>query len=202
MNTSKYSVRLCFITFLTFLWIAPVNAVGNRYSATTISFGGYQSTAGTDTLTGSQLAISYLHQFADQWAYFFRVASGNAEGQHTENNVTTELSASTTTFTGGVQWSYDLDINSDQNEDLTPYLGIGISIQNYRYDLDYEESDIGETTGTGYGPFLSAGLKIAISPNIVLIPGYHYDQINIETEDNTEHTVTSSGFSLALVARF
>jgi opacity protein-like surface antigen len=130
------------------------------------------------------------------------LASGSADGQHTKNSTTYDLSASTTTLTGGIQWSYDLDINSDHDDDLTPYLGTGISIQNYNYEFEYEGSEVGRTSGTGYGPFVTAGLKITLSSNIVLIPGYHYDQIYIKAEDKTDHTFTSSGFSLALVARF
>ncbi len=199
----KKLLIISIITGLTSLLLSTSGFGAERYGATTsISYGAYQTTDGENTLNGSQLAISFMSHFAEQWSYFIRLGNGSANGTHTENGTSYDLKSNTTTLTGGIHWSYELDLNSDNQEDLTPYIGTGISAQKYEYDFEYPDSKVGKTSGTGYGPFITLGLKVSLSTNIVLIPGYHYEQINIKTEDGSDRSFTSSGISLAFVARF
>jgi outer membrane protein W len=185
-----------------FVICIQASAAKKHGSITSISYGGYQTTDGEDTLNGSKLAVSFTSYFAEQWSYFIRLSKGNATGTRSENSNTYELKADTTTLTGGIRWSYDFDINSDNQDELSPYIGTGLSVQKYEYDFDYQGSEVGKTSGTGYGPFVNLGLKIAISSNIVIVPGYHYERIAIKTEEGLDRSFSSSGLSLAFVARF
>lgn len=171
-------------------------------SVTSISYGAYQTTDGDNTLNGTQLALSYMSHFSEQWSYFVRLSNGSASGTHSENGESYDLKSSNSTLTGGIRWSYDFDVNSDNDTDLSPFIGGGLSAQKYEYEFEYPGSDVGKTSGTGYGPFVNLGLKIALSANIVIVPGYHYEQITIKTEDGEDRAFTSSGTSLAFVAKF
>lgn len=197
-----------FIIWSVLAVLVPVSGIDNAFaekkgnSVTSVSFGSYQETDGEDTITGSQLAIAYLKYFTDQWAYFVRLSNGSASGTHTEGEESTEISSSSTALTGGLQWSYAINLNDDQTNELVPYVGGGISVQRYRYEFDYEGTEIGKTSGTGYGPLFMVGLKINISNNFIIIPGYSYQQTTIETESGESRSMVSSGTSIALVARF
>lgn len=201
MNT-KLITQFTLIAGLILTFHSQVFSEETYRSVTSISYGAYQKTDGDDTLSGSQLAVSYMSRFSEQWSYFLRLSNGSASGTHTENGESYDLKSSNSTLTGGVRWSYDFDVNSDNDTDLSPYVGAGLSVQKYEYDFEYPGSEVGKTSGTGYGPFVSLGLKIAISANIVIVPGYHYEQITIKTEDGEDRAFTSSGTSLAFVARF
>ena len=146
--------------------------------------------------------LMMVYCFADHWAFFGMLSSGSATGEHEDNETATEISSSATTLSGGLQWSYDIDFNDDGQEDLMPFIGAGLSLQKYSYDFNYEESEMGNTSGSGYGPLMRLGFKINASSHFVIIPGYHYSQIYIKTEEGSDRTMTSSGISLALVARF
>lgn len=181
---------------------AQIQAAEPKGPVISLSYGGYQTSGGTDTVTGSQLSITFFDYFTEHWSYLIRLSHGTASGQHTKDGESYDLSASTTTLSAGPQWSTNIDVNSDKREDLTPYLSAGLSVQRYTYDFDYQDSEVGKASGTGYGPFASLGLRISLSSNFVIIPGYTYEQISIETEEGEKRAFTSSGYSLALVARF
>lgn len=168
---------------------------------TSISFGGYQAKGGGDTVTGSQLAISMKKYFTDEWAYFFRICSASADGEHEEDGTTIDIDSNTTTLSGGVQWSYEIELDDDGFE-LTPFVGAGLSVQQYSYNYDYPDSEIGQTSGVGYGPLFLFGIKVDLSKHFVIIPGYYYDQVYIKSEEGESKSVTSSGVSLALVVKF
>ncbi len=197
-NTFKSLFSIFILISLSF----PAFAAKSGQVISHISFGGYQATDGQDTVDGSQLSIGLYTYFTDQWSFFFHLSDGSATGRHTENSVSTDLSASMTTLSGGFQWSYDISINSDGKPDFVPYIGAGMSLQNYSYDFNYSGSKTGKVSGTGYGPLFLIGLKINLADFLVVIPGFHYDQIYIETEQGNQSSVTSSGYSLALVLRF
>lgn len=169
---------------------------------TTVSFGGYQATDGSDTITGSQLALGVVTYFTENWAWFARLGSESAQGQHTENGETAEISAGSTTLSGGVQFSLTLKMGDDGESKFVPYAGAGLSVQKYHYDFSYEGSETGNTSGTGYGPLFMIGLNINFSDRFILIPGYHFNQIYIKTEEGENKTITSSGTSIAFVAMF
>ncbi len=193
---------LLLLTGLILICQSPAFSEEKFQSVTSISYGAYQTTDGDNTLNGTQLAVSYMSHFTKQWSYFIRLSNGSASGTHSENGESYDLKSTNSTLTGGIRWSYDFDINSDNDADLSPFIGTGLSVQRYEYDFEYPNSEVGKTSGTGYGPFASLGIKIAISSNIVIIPGYHYEQITIKTEDEEDRAFTSSGTSLAFVARF
>jgi outer membrane protein W len=190
------------LTLIPFFFCPSIMADKKGQSIVSLSFGSYQTTDGTDTISGSRLSIAYLRYFVDHWAFFGTLGNGSATGEHEEEGVTTELTASTTSLSGGIQWSYGFDFNDDRSDELMPYVGVGVSMQKYDYEFSYEGSEIGSTSGSGYGPLLRLGVKIAASSHFIIIPGYSYNQITIRTEDGSDHSITSSGISLALVARF
>ncbi len=198
----KFLIKSSLLTVFALFISLSLLADKKGQSIMSLSFGSYQASDGTDTVSGSRLSIAYLRYFMDHWAYFGALGSGSATGEHEENGTTSELSASTVTLSGGIQWSYGLDLNSDREEELMPYVGAGLSVQNYSYDYDYDGSEVGTTSGTGWGPLFRLGVKISVSSRFVIIPGYSYNQVTIQTEDGADHTITSSGVSLALVARF
>ena len=196
----KKFLFLFIATLLVLPLLAPsLFAAKKGQSTTIVSFGSYQTTDGSDTVSGSQLALSYLSYFTNEWAYFAKLGNASASGQHTEGSQTSDLKAQTTTLSGGLQWSQDIDIVSSE---MMPFIGAGFSIQSYTYRFVYENSQIGETSGTGYGPLIQLGLKLNLSDHFIIIPGYHYEVIYIDTEDGEKKGMTSSGISLALVARF
>ena len=77
-----------------------------------------------------------------------------------------------------------------------------MSLQNYSYRFEYADSEIGETSGIGYGPIADIGIRIDIGRHFLIIPGYQFETIFISSESGDAVSVTSSGLSLALVIRF
>jgi len=185
---------------LIFIGSQDLMAAARRVSSVTnVSFGSYEETDGHDSVSGSQWSLGFKYFLSDSWAYFLGVESGKAEGQHQlTDGKTVPLEAEKTSFSGGLQWHWLFD----DLPELTPYVGAGITIRRYRYDFNYSNSPIGVTSGTGYGPLLSLGVKVDLAEHFLIIPGYQYEQVTIETENGAERAVTSSGFWLALVIRF
>ncbi len=168
-------------------------------SVTNISFGGYQETHGDDQVDGSMMSIGYKRFFSEQWAYFVTFSNGSASGEHKNSDESVEsLKSSRTSFGGGLQWHYI----SDEKTGLTPYVGAGVSIHNYAYDFGYVGSQIGTTSGTGYGPIFMAGARVEVAKHFIIIPGYQFEQIYLKSESDQQKAMTSSGFLLALVVRF
>ncbi len=168
-------------------------------SVTNISFGTYAETHGDDQVNGTALSISYKRFFTDQWAYFIGLGNGSATGEHKyADGSSVSIKSSRSSLSGGLKWHYYVD----SVPWLIPYVGAGISIQSYAYDFDYVGSEIGSTSGTGYGPLLMTGARIDIGKHFLIIPGYQFEQIYIESETGDQIVLTSSGFILALVIRF
>ncbi|MBU2645935.1 hypothetical protein KKI24_14595 [bacterium] len=168
-------------------------------SVTNISFGSYFETHGDDQVNGTMLSIAYKRFFTEQWAYFVSLGNGSASGDHTNpDGSSVTLNSSRTSLSGGLKWHYYFS----SKPGVIPYIGAGISIQQYAYDFDYVGSEIGTTTGTGYGPLLMAGVRIDVSRHFLIIPGYQFEQIYIESESGDQKVLTSSGLMLALVIRF
>lgn len=201
-RTMKTPMRFLFGIFLIVLGAQPTYADKTGQSTTIISFGGYQTTNGTDTVNGSQLAIAYVRYFADQWSYFGRLGNASGSGQHTENGRSITINAATTTLSGGLQWSKDIALNADKSNAMMPFIRGGLSLQQYTYDFAYQDSETGKTSGTGYGPLLMLGVKLNLSDHFTIIPGYHHEIIYIKSEEGDRIGMTSSGMVLALVARF
>ena len=168
-------------------------------SVTSISFGSYQESHGTDQVNGTMLSIGHKRFFTKQWAYFAKLGNGSASGEYASAGGTAVvLNSSRTSLSGGLLWHYIVDAKPK----LIPYVGAGISIQSYTYDFDHPASEIGKTSGTGYGPIMMAGARIKVTRNFTIIPGYQYEQVIIKSESSKQQALTSSGFLLALVLGF
>ncbi|MBU2514822.1 hypothetical protein KJ966_26160 [bacterium] len=177
-------------------------AISKNSSVTSFTFSDYQLSDGTDTLSGSRIGISYQRSFSKLWSYFFRLSNGSAVGKHKINGSSAELVANTTSITGGLHGSYNLDYNSNNVPDLIPYGGIGLTLQDYHYDFTYEGSKVGNTSGFGYGPLILFGITMSVSDSFSIIPGYYFETLYINTETGENHSLTSSGLTLAFVVRF
>ena len=189
------------LVFLLLLLIPPATAVSQdeRKIVTQIAFGDYQTNDGADTIIGSQFSLGMQIINSDHWAYFFRLSDGRAEGQHEfTDGSKTVISAATTTLSGGIQYRYSIEMKPE----LTPYVGVGLSLQNYSYTFDYPDSEIGNTSGIGYGPLLTFGVRINVARHFLIIPNYQFEKIFIKAENGDQKSVTVSGVSLALVLRF
>ncbi len=180
-------------------WNLSVFAQNQIRSVTNISFGSYQESHGVDQVDGTMLSIGYKRFFTEQWAYFVRLGNGSATGEYkSADGSVIGLKSSRTSLSGGIMWRYI----SDANQNVIPYVGTGISIQRYSYDFDHADSEIGATSGTGYGPLLTAGARIEVSKRFTIIPGYQYEQIIIKSESGQQRALISSGLLLALVMSF
>lgn len=168
-------------------------------SVTNISFGTYVESHGDDTVNGSMVSIAYKQFFTEQWAYFIGLGSASASGEHefTDGSSAT-IDSRRSSLSGGLKWH----TYPDSMPWLTPYIGAGLSVQSYSYDYEYAGSEIGKTSGTGYGPLFMAGARMDLARHFLIIPGYRFEQIYIETENGDRVALTSSGFQLALVVRF
>ncbi|NQU66056.1 MAG: outer membrane beta-barrel protein [SAR324 cluster bacterium] len=168
-------------------------------SVTNISFGSYSESRGDDRVDGTMMSIGYKRFFMKQWAYFISLGNGSASGEHenTDRSVQT-LKSSRTSCGGGLLWHYLIDTKPG----LIPFIGAGISIHNYAYEFDYVGSQIGTTSGTGFGPIIMAGARFEVAKHFVIIPGYQFEQIYLKSEGGGQAALTSSGFLLALVIRF
>lgn len=168
-------------------------------AVTTISFGEYRTGDGKSTILGTQISLERSVVFQDQWAYFWGLNSASASGEYVaKNGSVIVITSKTTTISGGIKRTFPIDDFSR----LLPFIGAGMSIQNYKYQFSYPESDIGDTAGIGMGPTLNAGIRIELFKRFIMIPGYNFSQIFIHSEKSELYAVTSSGFSLALIFRF
>jgi len=166
---------------------------------TNVSFGSYIETHGGDHTSGTMLSIAVKHFVSDAWAYFVRLGNGHASGSHEFGDGTAaEIKSSRSFVSGGPIWHYPLE----SAKWLQPYVGFALSVQSYRYDYKYSGSEIGSTSGTGYGPLFLAGVRMDIASHFLIIPGYEFEQIHIESENGENQIVSSSGIILALVIRF
>jgi len=189
------------LVFLLLFLIPPATAVSQdeKKIVTQIAFGDYQANDGADIVVGSQFTLGMQIINSDHWAYFFRLSEGQAEGQHEfADGSTTRISAATITLSGGIQYRYPIEMEPE----LTPYVGGGVSLQNYSYDFDYLDSELGNTSGIGYGPLLTFGVRINVARHLLVIPNYQFEKIFIKAENGDQKSVTASGVSLALVLRF
>lgn len=192
--------RKFFPVFILICMCHPLYAKGNKNKTiTNISFGSYIDTHGDDQTSGSMLSIALKHFVTDEWAYFIRLGNGSASGTHEfADGTSTDIKSSRSFLSGGPIWQY----NSESVEWLQPYVGVGLSYQSYEYDYEYAGSEIGSTSGTGYGPLFMTGVRMDIASHFLIIPGYQFEQIYIKSESGAEQVITSSGFMLALVIRF
>jgi opacity protein-like surface antigen len=191
----KGALTLVFFLF----WNSYGFAQNKIQSVTNISFGSYQESHGADQVNGTMLSIGYQHFFTEQWAYFVKLGNGSATGEYVSTDGSlVGLESSRTSLSGGILWR----LLFDANPNLIPYIGAGMSIQRYAYDFDHVDSEIGATSGTGYGPVLMTGARIEISKRVTIIPGYQYEQIIIKSESGEQQALISSGLLLALVMRF
>jgi len=196
-NQTITVIIVCLLSFCCYQ--SSVFADQSVKAVTTISFGEYLTGDGDSSLYGTQISLERAVVFHDQWAYFLGLSSASANGEYVaENGTITSLSSSTTTISGGVKRSFQVEEISQ----LLPFIGAGISIQNYNYQFSYSDSNIGDTSGIGMGPLFNAGVRIDLLKQFVLIPSYNFSQIFIHSEKSELYGVTSSGFSLALIFRF
>ena len=166
---------------------------------TNLAFGNFQARSGIDTVHGDQFSIGLHVYYWENWAVFFRITDGRATGEYeSPDGSATEISATTTTMSSGLQYRYELNLDPE----LTPYFGGGISLQNYSYVYEYPGSKIGESSGIGYGPLLNFGMRVDIAQHLLIIPSYQFETIYIKTESGAQTDINSSGLSLALVIRF
>lgn len=190
---------VCFSLLMIIIFSATLSALPRVKSITNISFGDYQASDGKDTIQGAQLAIGLTVYFSEQWAYFMKISDGSAKGEHENpDGSTTILKSSKTDLSGGLQLSYYMETDPE----LTPYVGVGVTLESYNFDFDYMESEIGKSSGLGYGPLVMLGVKVDLAKHFLIIPSYQFDQIYIKSENGNQRTIVSSGFSLALVIRF
>ncbi len=188
------------LTLILLMTFSPyVFAQNEIQSVTHISFGSYQEAHSVDKVYGTMLSIGHKRFFTSQWAYFMKLGNGSASGEYIgADGSLVALNSSRTSLSGGLLWHYLVDSESS----LIPYIGAGISIQSYTYDFDHSDSEIGKTSGTGYGPIMMAGARIVLTRHFTIVPGYQYEQIIIKSESGEMQALTSSGFLLALVMRF
>lgn len=192
------SNRLFLLVLLILLNATIVNAGENRAS-THISFGQYVTSDGDDTVTGSRLFISFINPITDLLSYYFKIGTGSASGKHTNaDNSETVITSSHTNVGSGLQINFDL---ADENRYLL-FLGSGVLLQSYQYDYDYPDSQIGKTSGVGYGYTAYIGIKYRAAKNFIIIPSYNYEQVFIKSEEGKQRTTTTAGTSLALAIAF
>lgn len=188
-----------FVIFFMGCAVSSLTAQSLPESVTNISFGSYSETHGDDRISGGALSISHKRFFTEKLAYFVGITNASASGTHdNEDGTSVDLQSERTSLQGGLKWHY----MTESNPWLIPYVGGGLSLHSYSYDFEYENSEIGSTSGTGYGPLLMFGARMDIAKHFLIIPGYQYEQIYIESEAGEEIVLTSAGFMLALVIRF
>ncbi len=186
------------ILILLLVTIQPACAEKNTKGLTTVSFGNYIEHHGDDDVSGATLSISHKQFLTEAWACFIQIGNGTASGEHANSDGSTStINSSRTSLSSGFSWHY-----VTKNKLVIPYIGFGLSIHRYRYDFEYTDSEIGQASGTGYGPLFTAGARIAIASHLLVIPGYRFEQIYLTAENGEQKTVTSSGLMLALLIRF
>jgi hypothetical protein len=186
------------ILILLLVTIQPACAEKNTQGMTTFSFGNYIEHHGDDYVNGVTLSISHKQFLTEAWAYFIQIGNGTASGEHANpDGSTVTINSNRTSLSSGLNWHY-----MTKNKLVTPYIGFGLSIHRYHYDFEYTDSEIGQASGTGYGPLLTAGARISIASHLLVIPGYRFEQIYIAAETGEQKTVTFSGLMLALLFHF
>lgn len=197
----KHKLITGILVFILITLTSSLNAFGeNRNSpTTTLAFGAYELRNGSESVSGSQFSIALAIPFTKQWSYQFKLSSGNASGSHTdESGDAYTLEASTQTFSAGIKWNWILK----KTPFMTPYISGGMALQNYSYEFNTPESDVGTTSGTGYGPLASFGVRFQIGRSFTLIPGYHYSLLRVTSESGEQVEITSAGTSMALIFGF
>jgi len=197
-NLMRWIGEAFLILIFLLLAIQPACAERKTQRLTTVSFGNYIEHHGDDDASGTTLSISHKQFLTEAWAYFIQIGNGTASGEHANpDGSTVTINSSRTSLSSGLNWHY-----VTKNKLVTPYIGIGLSIHRYHYDFEYTDSEIGQVSGTGYGPLLNAGARISITSHLMVIPGYRFEQIYIVAENGEQEAVTSSGLMLALLIHF
>lgn len=192
------------ILILPLVFLFVLTGVGNSFAqqnrgqVMTLSFGSYRIAVDDDTVYGSQIMLGLAVPFSQQFDYLVQVSSGWAEGDHkNDDGSKTDIKAETNSLSGGIQWNIPVT-----ESDFSPFLGVGAILQQYSYDFDYPESEVGETSGIGQGGFLFGGVKMSLSRHFAIVPSYKFSQVYFKAEDGDQKIAKSSGFALALVGRF
>ena len=187
------------ILLITIATLGTVKGENHNPSTTTVAFGAYELSDGEDSISGNQYSIGLSIPINQQWAYHFKLSSGNASGSATDelgNNYS--LKAETNTLSAGIKWNWVIK----KIPWMIPYLSGGLGLQKYDYEFTNPDSIIGSTSGVGYGPLASIGMRFRISRNLTIIPGYHYSSFSITAHSGEQVGITSSGTSVALIFAF
>jgi len=156
---------------------SSLNAFGENRNQpiTTLAFGAYELQSGSESVSGSQFS-SHIDESGDTYT----------------------LEATTYTFSTGIKWNWILK----KAPFIIPYISGGIALQNYVYEFNAPNSNIGTTSGVGYGPLASLGIRFRVGRNFTLIPEYYYSLLTITSGSGDQVSVTSAGTSLALIFGF
>ncbi|MDX2469023.1 MAG: hypothetical protein QNL04_00435 [SAR324 cluster bacterium] len=164
-----------------------------------LSFGSYSQDADDVSLTGSDFSVGAKYYSHPNFAYFGSAGSGQSTGvwTSTDETMATEVSENHAEVVGGVEVRSQVI----EKPSITPFIGLGLKVQSYSYDFNYVGSDIGETSGVGYGPIANVGVRLGLGRNFTIIPNYYFSTMTI-TGENSDFTVISSGLQVSLVAGF
>lgn len=188
---------------LILLWLSPAISAQERFrkkAVTHLYVGSYAANTDDHHLKGSKLGLGLKYYYDPHWATFFFLSEGSAQETYSPENSTAQydLYAHSYGFTGGLEWRTQLD----REGNIEPFVGIGLNAENYELEFEYPGSEVGTTSGTGYGPLMELGGRFALGRSFTVIPAYEYSAISYKAGSGDSKTLVAAGFSLGLIFRF
>ena len=167
---------------------------------THLYLGSYSANTDEHHLKGSKVGLGIKYYYDPHWATVFSVSEGSAiqTYQPTGSTAQYDLTAHSYGFTGGMEWRTQLD----RAGNIEPFVGAGLNAENYEMEFVYPGSEVGTTSGTGFGPWVEMGGRFRLGDSVTLIPAYEYSSIGYQTEGGETKTLVSAGFSLGLLVMF
>lgn len=173
------------------LWAAEGDSRGGLFIGTT-SFA-----VGGDTTFGTTFGFNYGTEIEDDLLWSTSAAFISTEGEKVVDGQTFPISTRATIVQTGLLAFFNLGPGST----LLPFVGGGPSLISYDIDHTYPGSQVGRTSGTGFGFFGTTGVEIRLGKRTTLIPQYLFTAHTIETETGNSTTLFSGGLMIAFRIR-
>ncbi len=146
------------------------------------------------TSYGSTFGGSFGYEIVDDLLWSVGGAFSTTDGTATVNNKRYNIYARTTTLQTGPTYYF----NRSPRSLVVPFIGAGVSVLNYDVKYEFPGSELGKTSGSGFGGYGLVGLELWLTRSTTFILTYQESGHDVKTQSGDHVWLHQGGLQLSL----